>query len=165
MRKKIVLAIVVILIIIIAILSKNNISKSKTEYKIQDVQEFTYIKHKQGDLYGVINRDGKTIVDVKYNNIEIPNPQKPVFICYENSGRSIVLNDEQKQLFEKYESVEPIKIKNVATVLCYEKSVLKYKKDGLYGLMDFTGNEITKNEYTSIENLQGTEGKMTISKD
>ena len=49
--------------------------------------------------------------------------------------------------------------------LSYEKSVLIYKKDGLYGLINFEGKEITKNLYNSIENLQPTEGKFLVSKD
>ena len=37
-----------------------------------------------------------------------------------------------------------------------------YKKDGKWGIMDFEGKEITKNIYTSIENLQPTEGKLLV---
>jgi len=41
----------------------------------------------------------------------------------------------KEKLFSKYEMVEPIKLKNVAGTLNYEKSVLKYKQDDKYGLI------------------------------
>ena len=53
----------------------------------------------------------------------------------------------------------------MASNLTYEKSVLQYEKDGLYGLINFTGKEITKPDYDSIENLRPTEGKFLVSKD
>lgn len=49
--------------------------------------------------------------------------------------------------------------------MTYEKSVLMYEKDGLYGLITYNGKEITKPIYNSIENLRPTEGKFLVSKD
>ena len=68
-------------------------------------------------------------------------------------------------MLEKYDEIQEIELKNIVSVFRYEKSILKYKKDGKYGLCDFEGNEITKNSYDTIENLQGTEGKFLVSKD
>ena len=85
MKKRLVLVIVIILIIIIAVLSRNNIKKSKAEYTIPAIENYTYVKYKDGEKYGVINREGKLIIEAKYSNIEIPNPQKSVFICYDEN--------------------------------------------------------------------------------
>ena len=60
--------------------------------------------------------------------------------------------------------MEAIKLKNIASTLCYEKSVLKYQKGNLWGLVTLNGKEITKPTYDSIDNLQSTEGKMIVSK-
>lgn len=76
-----------------------------------------------------------------------------------------MLNSEGKELFTEYESIKEIKLKSVASDLTYEKSVLQYEKDGLYGLISFTGKIITKPEYNSIENLRPTEGKFLVTKD
>ena len=56
-----------------------------------------------------------------------------------------IRNSQKEEKFTEFEKVEPIKLKNVASILCYEKSVLKYEKDGLYGLIDFNEKKITKN--------------------
>ena len=162
MKKKIIIPIAIILIVIaLFILYKNK--KSKVEYEIEKISIYNYVKYKVENKYGVLNRSGETIIEAKYTNIEIPNPEKDIFLCYEDD-KCIVLNAKQKQLFKKYDKVEAIKLKNIASTLCYEKSTLTYKKDGLYGLVDFAEKELTKNIYQSIENLQGTEGKLLVCK-
>ena len=165
MKKYIIIFILLIAIIIVAILANNDIKKSKVEYELQTVTKYEYSKYRQDDKYGVIDRDGNIIIEAKYQNIEIPNPEKAIFICHEESKNTIALNEKNEKLFEKYNKVEAIKLKDVASILCYEKSILKYEKDGKFGLIDFDGKEITHNEYSSIENLQGTEGKFVVCKE
>lgn len=164
MKKSLLLVFLIAIIVIIALFIKGNLQKNIIEYKIADVDIYKYIKYKDNDNYGVIDRDGNIIIDANYINIEIPNPAKDLFICYKDEEKNEVLNSKNEVLFKEYEKIEPIKLKNIASTLCYEKSVLKYKKDNAYGLIDFDGNEITKNEYNSIENLQSTEGKFLVSK-
>ena len=166
MKKKSILVIFAIfaIAIIIALFIKGNSQKSKIEYNIKDVEVYKYIKYKNKENYGVIDRDGNIIIDASYTNIEIPNPAEDIFICYKDEEKSVVLNSKKETLFKEYEKIEPIKLKNIASTLCFEKSVLKYKKDNAYGLIDFDGNKLTQNEYSSIENLQSTEGKFLVSK-
>ena len=40
--------------------------------------------------------------------------------------------------------------------------MLKYKKAGLYGIMDLSGKEITKNIYNSITNIDYKEGNLKV---
>ena len=112
-----------------------------------------------------MDREGNILTEAKYVKIEIPNPEKDIFVCYESEEKGIVLNSKKEVLFEGYDNIQAIKLKNIASLLCYEKNALKYEKDGLYGLIDFNGKVIVKNEYKSIENLQGVEGKFVVSKD
>lgn len=171
MNKKKILIIAVILIIIILIIVVNNINASKIEYEIKDVQAYNYFKYIENGKTGVIDREGNIIINAEYQNIDIPNPEIDVFVCTsqsenqseETGAKNKILNSNNEELFSKYDNVEVIKLKNIANILCFEKSVLKYEKDGKYGLIDFSGKEITKNIYTSIENLQGTEGKLLVS--
>ena len=165
MKKKIAVIIFIILIILVAIFVGTKIINKKTNYEIQDVEIYKYVKYRKNDKYGVMDRDGNIITEAKFTKIEIPNPEKDVFICYESEDKSIVLNSSNQVLFKEYSKIEPIKLKNIASTLSYEKSALKYEKDGLYGLIDFNGKELTKNEYSAIENLQSTEGKFLVSKD
>lgn len=163
-KKSIILLLLISAIIIIALFIKSNAQKGKIEYSIADVDIYKYIKYKDEKNYGVIDRDGNIIIEATYQNIEIPNPSKDVFICYKDEEQSEVLNSKKETLFKEFDKVEPIKLKNIASTLCYEKSVLKYKKNNAYGLIDFEGKQLTKDEYDSIENLQSTEGKFLVSK-
>lgn len=160
--KKVIICLVLIAITIIgAIFIKNNIEK-KYNYKIEKINEFKYYIYKDNNQYGVIDESGNIIIAAKYNNVIIPNPSRDIFVCYLDENIDI-LNSNNNKLFEQYDSVEPIKLKNVASTLSYEKSVLKYKKDDKYGIISYDGKVLTKNIYDSIENFQPTEGKFLVS--
>lgn len=164
MKKSLLLVLLIGIVVIVAFFIKGNSQKNQIKYNIADVEVYKYIKYKEKDSFGVIDRDGKIIIEADYIDIVIPNPAKDLFICYKNEDSSEILNSKKEVLFKEYDKVEPIKLNNIATTLCYEKSVLKYKKDNLYGLIDYNGKIVTKNEYNSIENLQSTEGKFLVSK-
>ena len=162
--KKIIIIIVGILILLGGIILAKNQSEKKFNYELQEIKEYNYFVYKENELFGVINKDGKTVVNAKFQNVIIPNPEKDVFICY-NDDKSEVLNSNGEELFAEYDKVEPVKLKSVGSALSYEKNVLIYKKDSLYGLINFEGKAITKNIYSAIENLEPTEGKLLVSKE
>lgn len=162
--------IIVILLIISAVAFgiykyKVYIDDKNIGVKIESISKYNYFIYKNSEgLSGVIDNKGKIIIEPKYDNVKIPNPTKDVFICYEGSKKIYVKNSNGDSLFQNYNSVEPIKLKNIASDLVYEKSVLKYEQDGKYGLIDFSGNKVTENIYDSIENLQYREGYLIVSK-
>lgn len=164
MKKKIIIVLLIIILVALAIISKNKIQSKKSQYKTADIEVYRYVKYKDKEKFGVIDRDGNIIIDASYEKIEIPNPEKDLFVCYTDEEKSEVLNSKKEKILTQYDKIEPIKLKNIASTLCFEKTVLKYKKDDLYGLTDFKGKQITKNEYNSIDNLQSTEGKFLVSK-
>ena len=164
MKKFLIITIILIIIITGGILGLNKINSLKAEYEIQKVEQFNYFISREADKYGVIDKDGNSVIKADYDSIIIPNPQKDMFVCYKENN-SKVLNSKNEELFTEYEEVSPIKLKNSTSTLCYEKNVLIFKKDNLYGLIDFNGNVIVKNIYESIENLQMTEGKFIVSQD
>ena len=166
MKKKIIVFSIIIIIIIIAVVfGIKKINESKINYEISKVNSFKFFEYYENSRYGVINREGTTVISAKYKKVIIPNPEKDLFVCYDENEDTKIFNSHGEEIFTEYDKVEPIKLKNVASVLCYEKSVLKYEKDGLYGLIDYNGKKITKNIYNSIENLQSAEGKLLVSKD
>lgn len=159
MKKGFLITILLFLVIIGVYWIKNN---KEYDYKIEKVSEYNYFVYKENEKFGVINKNGNVIVNATYENVIIPNFEKPVFICI-NENKTEVLDDKSNKIFDKYEEIKPIKLKNVANALNYEKSVLIYKKNDLYGLIDFNGKEITKNIYNSIECLGSSEGKFLVS--
>lgn len=171
MKKKVivVLSIIILIIGIISII-KYNKNKSKFSYTIEQISEVNYFLLMQNNKYGVINKNGDIVVDPIYDVVEIPNASKPVFICKgnydQNSGEYNiqVFNDKEEPILYQYYTVEAIKLNNVESNGNYEKSVLKYKSDNKYGLIDFSGNKITDAIYDSIEGFNYREGILVVKK-
>lgn len=171
MKKKVivVLSIIILIIGIISII-KYNKNKSKFSNTIEQISEVNYFLLMQNNKYGVINKNGDIVVDPIYDVVEIPNASKPVFICKgnydQNSGEYNiqVFNDKEEPILYQYYTVEAIKLNNVESNGNYEKSVLKYKSDNKYGLIDFSGNKITDAIYDSIEGFNYREGILLVKK-
>lgn len=164
MKKKIILTIILLIAICtIALLIIKNKNKAKYNYEIEKVTEYNYFIYKENGNYGVIDKTGNILVNAKYTNVIIPNPSKDVFICYSDE-KVEALNANNSFIFNGYDSVEPIKLKDFSNYIEYEKSVLIYKKDNTYGLIDYNGKIILQNTYSSIENLQPTVGKFLVVK-
>ena len=167
MKKKNVLIISIILIIVVLAISVyfiiRNIEKNK-EYEVEKISEYKYFVVKENGKYGVIDRKGNKIIEPKYEDVKIPNPEKAVFICYENDNTK-VLDGNNEEIFKEYENIEPLKLKNISGDLIYEKSVLSYSKDNKYGIIDFNGKRITKAIYEEIDTLQYKEGELLVKKE
>ena len=162
-KKNIILIIVSILILIavISIIAYNFINKDARKYEIEEVKEYNYFILKQNDLYGVIDREGNKIIEPEYTEIIIPNPEKPVFVC--NKQEEVkVLNEKKEQILDQYDNIQAIRSKNISSNLMYEKSDLKYQKEGKYGIIDFNGKILTKPIYDEIESLQYKEGELLV---
>lgn len=72
------------------------------------------------------------------------------------------MNENKEEILTQYNQVEAIRLKNIASDLMYEKSVLKYLEDGKYGLIDFSGKQITKAIYDEIDSLSYKEGELLV---
>lgn len=176
MNKKIIfvglLIISVICVIItvgVAFALKNN--KARLDYQIEVVKEINYMLFSENNKFGVINKNGEIVVQSKYDEIQIPNPSKPVFICKydynpEKSQYQIkVLNDKSEQILYQYVVVEAIELDSGISEIPYEKSVLKYADKGKYGLIDFQGNIVVKAKYDEINSFEYNEGLLLVKKD
>ena len=163
-RNIIVLIIVLILIIagVIGALTYVNYLKYKYELSVISESEINYYKLEKDGLYGVIDKEGNTIIEPKYYSIDIPNPTKAVFIKSEDGKIFSAIDKKGNSLFTDYDSVEAIKINSITSNIPYEKTVLKYKLGNLYGLIDFEGNKITDNLYNSITNIDYKEGTLKV---
>lgn len=169
MKKKIII-ILIILAVVLAIsivgayfLIKKSLEE-KRNYEISEIVDYKYFVAKEGEYYGVIDRTGTKIVDTKYNDVKIPNPEKDVFICYTDK-KTEVLNSMSEQLLLEYENVEPLRLKNISSNLMYEKTVLKYNENGKFGIINLEGKKLTKAIYDEIDTLQFKEGELIVKID
>lgn len=166
-KKKILFLIAIILIVIICILGyfiKIKIQKEKMKYEIQTISEYKYFVVKEDNKYGVIDAKGNKIIETKYEDVKIPNPEKAVFICYEKDNTK-VLNEKSEEIFTEYKNIEPLRFINISSDLMYEKSVLRYEDKEKYGIIDFYGKIITKPIYEEIGTLQFKEGELLVKRD
>lgn len=164
MNKKVIVAILIIVLCTIVIsgyfvIEKINISKRK--YQIESIKEYNYFVLKDEDKYGVIDKTGKTIIETKYDRIEIPNPSKDIFICF-NGEKGIAVNSNSQQIFKEYNSIKAIELRNGATSVPYEKSVLKFEENGKYGLINLEGKKLLNAKYDKIEGFLNVEGELEI---
>lgn len=165
MKKKI--AIVIIIIAIMAISAGLIVNKIKTEnrkYEIAKIINYKYFVSKEKDKYGVINSKGEQIIEAKYDDIKIPNPEKAVFICYEGENTK-ALNEKGEEIYTQYQGIQPLRLKNILSDLMYEKTTLKYSQDGKYGIISIDGKKITNAIYEEIDTLQFKEGELVVKKD
>lgn len=165
MKKRYIVGIVVavvIVLIVASVIAYYFIKKARREYEIETVKDYQYFILKNNNQSGVINRNGDILIEPKYEEVKIPNPEKAVFVCYEEND-SKVLNQNNEEIFSEYEIVEPIRLKNIESDLMYEKSVLKYYQNGKYGLIDFDGKKVCDPIYDSIESLPYKEGELLVT--
>lgn len=161
-KKSIVISIIILIALIgISIGVYRFIEEEGRKYEIAKVSQYNYFILKHNNKYGVIDRNGDIVVSADYDEVIIPNPEKNIFICYSNKDAKVI-NNNNEEIFKNYNMVEAIRLKNIASDLMYEKSVLKFCKDGKYGLIDFQGKEIEKPIYEEIDGLPYKEGELLV---
>ena len=165
-KKKNIIVFIIVLVIILAGVVGVSIYLNNLKYKyelsvIQD-SDIKYYKLEKDGLYGVIDKEGNVVIEPKYVSMDIPNPTKAVFIKSDDGKNYSAIDEKENQLFTDYDSVEAISINSITSNIPYEKTVLKYKQGGLYGLIDFDGKKITENIYNSITNIDYKEGNLKV---
>lgn len=159
-----ILVAVFFVVMIILICSKVKNGKS-TRRAVEDEKNinYEYFMLVSEENIGVIDKKGNEIIKAEYVQIDIPNPSKDVFICYSEDEKITVLNKAGKKILTEYEEIQIVQstLENSET----EKNVLKYKKDGLYGLLDLNGNEITEAIYNEVSSLNYRPGRILVKKD
>lgn len=154
----------VVLIVVISIGIYFVLKNKNINYSVEEVSKYNYHQVNKDGKYGVISIKGDILIEPIYDNIKIPNPQKDVFIC-QKEDKKIILNEKGQEILTQYEEVNPISINGIVSNLPYEKRVLKYKENGKYGLIDYTGKVIVKPIYEEIEGLENKESELIVKKD
>ena len=169
MKSKKGLIIFLIISLIIFIFICYNVFSKKDKYNInfEEINQRQYFLEFD-EKYGVINKNGEEIIDTNFDMIQIPNPSKDIFVCMSNynaetgSYETKIYNKNREELFTNYEKVEAISRQESLDNIPYEKSVLKYKENGKYGLINLSGKKITKPIYDDIQALEYKEGMLTV---
>ena len=160
-----VLAVLIIIIVLMVRMKKQPLAQGKNISN-------SYITVYTNDKWGVINSKGEIVVDAKYDNmIIVPDPTKAIFICQENvdlengTYTSFAINEKGEKLFTSYEQVEVMQNIDENGMIFYDTNVLKVKKDGKYGLINYNGIELVEPEYSSITPLQKVSKSFVTEKD
>lgn len=160
---KIMISVIILLVlIIIGIIIFKVTTKDRTVQVIEeDPYEYFALYSLDGNV-GVVDKNGKTLIEPKYSTIYIPNQSKAVFFCF-TEDEYVVLDNKGKDIFTDFSSVYPITISD--TSLEMEKNVLCYEEDGKYGLVDYEGKKITNAIYDKVESLKYKPGCILVKKD
>lgn len=167
-KKVIAVILAIIVIIVFAIAIKKLISKDG----MQNITAKTYASLYLNNKWGVIDNQANIVIEPVYDEmIIIPNNEKDVFICtedvdYENNTYKIkVLNAKGKEILKEYNKVQAIENYDEYNNLWYEKDVLKFEKDGKYGLINLEGKIILEAEYEDIYALKGSKNSIITVKE
>ena len=160
-KTSLIIIISVLVIIISLVISIYMPNKNKIEENFDENSE-TYFLLEKDEKYGITNSKEGVVIEPQYDEIIIPNPNREVFIC-KNGKESKVINAKNEEIFQKYNNIQAIKLENIISETeQYEKNVLKYEKDGKYGLIDMAGEEIVKPKYDEISSLGYKQGQILI---
>ena len=167
--KKVMFIILILTVIFLIILSIYD--NYKKQYEIEEVIDEKYKVNIVDNKMGIVDTNGNVVIDYIYDAIQIPNPSKPIFVCFYDynpevgSYRTKVINENGTEIFTKYNEVSVIELVDIDTNMPFEKSVLKYRENNKWGIIDLKGNVVTQAKYDSIEGLGNKEGELLISKD
>lgn len=155
MSKKVSITIVAIIVIVslaisIYIPNKERLSNEKidTSKNYETIEENGKVGVKDGE---------NTIIEPQYDKIIIPNEHRDVFMCESGEDAKFV-NSKNETIFQNYDDVELIEYADSK----YEKNILRYEKNGKYGLLNITGKTITDAKYEDLTSFSNKEGEVLV---
>lgn len=168
--KKVVGVIIAIVAIIMCIVSIKMLLEPKEEQ--ENGFKTAYFSAYKNGKWGVINQLGNEVISFSYDEmIIVPDSTKGIFITTNDvdfttgAYKTKVLNEKNEEMFTTYELVEAIDNFDEWNNLWYEKNVLRVKKDGKYGLINFKGEQILECRYEEITSLKGIKNSLILKKD
>ena len=166
--QKVFAVIIAIAVVIMFIFIIKNVLKERKKI----TQEYEYFALYAENKWGVINQYGEQVIIPSYQEmIVIPNKTKDVFICTYNIDEQTgeyqtkALNSKNEEILTGYEQIEALENIDENDNVWYEENILRIKKNGKYGLIDFNGKELLPAEYDEITVLDGIENSIIIKKD
>ena len=78
--KKIIILIIVLAIVFI--IGSSIYDNYKKQYEVEEVVEEKYLISIVDDRVGVVDKNSNIVIQPQYDEIQIPNPSKPIFVCF-----------------------------------------------------------------------------------
>lgn len=107
--KWIILGIIAILILVsIAVIV---INEMQLQYEVAEIKEYNYFVLEKEGKSGVIDKNGNVIIEPNYMAVQIPNPSKPIFVCFSDYNQenqnyeTAVYNEKGEQILTNYQHV------------------------------------------------------------
>lgn len=163
-KKWIILICFIIAIFAIIFTSSKFVSKKNEQardYELLKVSEYNYYPLKVNGKYGAIKKDGTVVIEPLYDEIQIPNQDKDIFIVKENNSYK-VFNEKKERILTGLESVSAIEGKDSLGDNVYNSTVLKYYENNKIGLIDFEGKKITEAIYDEVSSLTDKYGEILV---
>ena len=167
--KKVIGVIVAIAVIVMVIITITKIVKNSG--KKVEVKTYTYYTSYENGKFGVINNEGDTVIEPTYDEmIAIPNSSKAIFVCtydvddLSGTYKTKVVNDKNEEILSGYDEISALDNFDSKQNIWYEDNVLRVKKDGKYGLINFEGTQILPCEYDEISALNGVKSNYIVKK-
>ena len=162
MKKKLIISFSIILIIVISLSVFFYVkSKKDKEYDLLSTTEYKFWNLSVNEKQGVIRKDGQTILDPEFDSVKIPNQDIPVFIT-KKDDKIEVYNDSKEKIYTKFDEVNVISVSKEDGTEEINNTVLKYKENNLYGLLNFDGEKITDAIYEEVSSLEDKYGEIKI---
>lgn len=168
-KTKIIVLLMIILAIIIAVIGcVFNLSEIENIIETAEIEAKYYLVQ-QDYKYGVIDTEGNIVIDIQYEDIDIPNPEKEIFVCTKIQENGLeetkILNSRKEEILKEFSNVSTIELNDDENEIEYEKHVLRYEENGKYGIINFDGKKVTEAIYDEIEALKYKEGDLLVKKD
>lgn len=166
-KKWVILISIIVFLLVIAVWFTNFSAKKKQEdrdYELLGVNECKYYLLSVEGKFGVIGKDGNVVIEPVYEEVQIPNQDRAIFIVREND-QYMVLNENNIQIFNDIGDVSAILGKDLSGQIIFNNTVLKYRENDKYGLVDFEGKKITEPLYDEISSLDDKYGEILVKKD
>lgn len=170
--KKVVATVIALVVIVMVIASIILTLDKKNKAQLLNGGILEYFSAYVNSKWGVINSKGEQLSNISYDDmIIIPDSSKNVFIAsydvdYKNgTSKTKAINEKNETLFKNYENVNAILNYNSIDEVWYNSDVLTFEKDGKYGLIDFSGNQVLSPEYDEVSSLKGILKTLVIKKD
>lgn len=168
--KKVIGVIIAFVVLIMIITSIVKILKNNPDKDL--ITTSSYYPVYTNGKWGVIDNNGEMVISATYDEmIVIPNNRKPVFVCtYDvqdstSEYKTKVLNEKNEEILKGYDKIEAIDNYDSKQNIWFEDNLLRVKKNGKYGLIDFNGKTVLECEYDALYSLKGVTENIIIEKD
>ena len=157
--KKVFGVIIGIAVVIMIIVTVINLARN-SEGRNRNVQVSFFPSYTDG-RWGVINSLGETVIEhTYYEMIVVPNRSQAVFIAIydineaEGTYRTKAINERGRDIITGFDKIAAIDNFDSRGNIWFEDDVLKVRRDGKYGLVNFAGEEVLPCEYDEIRALR-----------